>query len=151
MVEQLSSLNKSHNKGVNNDEVLSLIIKNRYVRGNILLLCNTYNIDGSQEEIDNTLSRFSETFQVQRGLDNKIHLLLSDEEFELQILECADYEEKGSLTIFNTRKALEKFEAPSAIRTPYVLSSNEAINTLFWTFPSSYASSISPNMPRSYF
>ncbi|GBN69084.1 hypothetical protein AVEN_251531-1, partial [Araneus ventricosus] len=104
------------------------------------------------EEIDFTISRLSETFKELKILDDKIHALLSDDEFELDIIECADYEDKTKLTIFKARKALENFKVPNIDPTPdAAISPNEAMNAPYYPFPSSYASDLlSPNAPMTY-
>ncbi|GBO44238.1 hypothetical protein AVEN_157782-1 [Araneus ventricosus] len=128
--ERQSSLNDNENNGKNNDEAFLLKRKRSYVRGNITRFCNKFSINGSQEEIDFTISRLSETFKELKILDDKIHALLSDE-FELDIIECADYEDKTKLTIFKARKALENFKVPNIDPTPdAAISPNEAMNAL---------------------
>ncbi|GBM38653.1 hypothetical protein AVEN_37450-1 [Araneus ventricosus] len=126
-------------------------MRKSYVRGNISRFCNKFNINGSQEKIDYTISRPSETFKELKILDDKIHALLSDDEVELDINECADYEDKTKLTIFKARKALETFKVPNIDPRPgAAISPNEAMNTSYSSFPSSYDSGISPNAPMSY-
>ncbi|GBN66530.1 hypothetical protein AVEN_80739-1, partial [Araneus ventricosus] len=150
--ERQSSLNDNENNGKNNDEAFLLKRKRSYVRGNITRFCNKFSINGSQEEIDFTISRLSETFKELKILDDKIHALLSDDEFELDIIECADYEDKTKLTIFKARKALENFKVPNIDPTPdAAISPNEAMNAPYYPFPSSYASDLlSPNAPMTY-
>ncbi|GBN58007.1 hypothetical protein AVEN_199487-1, partial [Araneus ventricosus] len=81
-------------------------------------------------------------------LHDKINALLSDDKFELDIIECTDYEEKRKLIIFKARKALENFKAPNIDLTPgAAIAPNEAMNTSYSHVPSSYASGISPNVP----
>ncbi|GBL81625.1 hypothetical protein AVEN_93419-1 [Araneus ventricosus] len=100
---------------------------------------------------DFTIIRLSEKFKELQILDDKIHALLSDDEFELDIIECADYENKTKLTIFKARKALENFKVPYIDPTPdAAIAPNEAMNTSYFPFPSSYAGDISPNAPMSY-
>ncbi|GBN52697.1 hypothetical protein AVEN_180099-1, partial [Araneus ventricosus] len=150
--ERQSSLNDNENKGKNNDEAFLLKRKRSYVRGNISRFCNKFSINGSQEEIDFTISRLSETFKELKILDDKIHALLPDDEFELDIIECADYEDKTKLTIFKAREALENFKVPNIDPTPdAAISPNEAMNEPYYPFPSSYASDLlSPNAPMTY-
>ncbi|GBM94571.1 hypothetical protein AVEN_198321-1 [Araneus ventricosus] len=80
--------------------------------------CYKFNINGSQEEIDFTISRPSEMFKELKILNDKIHALLSDDEFELDIIECADFENETKLTIFKSRKTLENFKVPNIDPTP---------------------------------
>ncbi|GBO08478.1 hypothetical protein AVEN_48334-1 [Araneus ventricosus] len=134
-----------------NDEAFLLKRKRSYVRGNISCSCNKFNINGSQEEINFTISRLSETFKELKILDEKIYSLLSDDEFVLDIIECTGYEDKTKLTIFRARKALGNFKVPNIDPTPYsAISPNEAMNSPYSSFPSSYASDISPNAPMTY-
>ncbi|GBM92651.1 hypothetical protein AVEN_185301-1 [Araneus ventricosus] len=151
IVERQSSLNDNDN-GKNKDKAFLLKRKRSSVRGNISRFCNKFSINGSKEEIDFTISRLSETFKELKILYDKIHALLSDDEFELDIIECADYEDKTKLTIFKARKALENFKVPNIDPTQdAAISPNEAaMNTSYSPFPSFYASGISPNAPVSY-
>ncbi|GBN45859.1 hypothetical protein AVEN_159203-1, partial [Araneus ventricosus] len=149
--ERQSSLNDNENNGRNNDEDFLLKRKRSYVRGNISRFCNKFSINGSQEEIDFTISRLSETFKELKILDDKIHALLSDDEFELDIIECANYEDKTKLTIYKARKALENVKVPNIDPTPdAAITPNEAMNAPYSPFPSSYASGFSPNAPMTY-
>ncbi|GBN12603.1 hypothetical protein AVEN_235879-1, partial [Araneus ventricosus] len=149
--ERQSSLHDNENNGKNNDEAFLLKRKRSYVRGNITRFCNKFSINGSQEEIDFAISRLSETFKDLKILDDKIHALLSDDEFELDIIECADYEDKTKLAIYRARKALENFKVPNIDPTPdAAISPNETMNAPYYPFPSSYASCFSPNAPMTY-
>ncbi|GBN56159.1 hypothetical protein AVEN_124033-1 [Araneus ventricosus] len=150
--ERQSSLNDNENNDKNNDEAFLLKRKRSYVRGNITRFCNKFSINGSQEEIDFTISRLSETFKELKILDDKIHALLFDDELiELDVIECADYEDKTKLTIFKERKALENFKVPNIDSTPdAAISPNEAMNAPYYPFPSCYASGFSPNAPMTY-
>ncbi|GBM85092.1 hypothetical protein AVEN_248821-1 [Araneus ventricosus] len=141
--EHQSPLNKNDNIGENSDVALLLKRKRSYVIENTSRFCNKFNINGSREEIDYAISRLSETFKEFKILDNKIHALLSDDEFELDIIECPEYEDKTKSTIFKKLKALENFKVPNIDPTPgAAISPNEAMNTSYSPFPSSYSSVI---------
>ncbi|GBN09854.1 hypothetical protein AVEN_59525-1 [Araneus ventricosus] len=89
------------------------------------------------------VSHLSETFKELKSLGGKIHALLSDDEFELDIIECADYEDMTKLAIFKSRKALENFKVPNIDPTPgAAIPPNKAMNTSDSPFPSSYISGI---------
>jgi len=91
------------------NNLTSLKRKRKTVRGNVTRftsqLTDQLNVDS--EDIEYTSIRLVEYLNEMKELDNEIHDLLSDEEYEADIASCTKYIDDAKLCIFKAQKSLK--------------------------------------------
>ncbi|KAF8792718.1 hypothetical protein HNY73_004287 [Argiope bruennichi] len=91
--------------------------KRKTIRGNITRFSveiSNIKDDSSIEDVEYTCNRLTTTLNEMKITDNEIHNLLSDEEYENDILQCESYNDNAEFAIFRAKKIIQNKLAPTA-------------------------------------
>ncbi|KAF8769850.1 Protein P like protein [Argiope bruennichi] len=91
--------------------------KRKTIRGNITRFSveiSNLKDDFSIEDVEYICNRLTTTLNEMKITDNEIHNLLSDEEYENDILQCESYNDNAEFAIFKAKKIIQNKLAPTA-------------------------------------